>query len=150
MIATFALVVGAMFLVDVVPPRSQTDCAMHMSRRRILRYAAKHNALPAKISETEEIAGYDKSIKDAWGHDLIYTIATNGDVTVMSLGKDNRLGGSNDDADMVGVFPSKKPDGSWSEELVEWKFDPFEQFRKTSEPNHTSEGIVAKSAKPSK
>ena len=48
----------------------------------------------------------------------------------MSLGKDNKIGGENDDADMIGIFPSKTADGRWSDEFVEWKQDPFEQFKK--------------------
>jgi len=64
------------------------------------------------------------------GHDLIYTVATNGDVTLVSHGKDNMPGGSNDNVDIIGVFASKKRDGTWSDELADWKLDPFEPLRR--------------------
>ena len=129
LIATVALVAIAMLFVDVIPPHSITNNTMQICKRRILRYAKTHNRLPDSLSQTAEIPGFHNTIKDGWGNVIIYRIDQNGDVTLTSLGKDNKVGGSNDDADMSGIFPAKKIDGSWSDELVEWKQDPFEQFR---------------------
>ena len=123
--ATLLLVGFSLLFVDTVPPRSKTAGAMHMAKRRILRYASAHNALPNSLAQTAEIPGYDNSLKDGWGRALLYRVATNGDVILTSLGKDNKVGGANDDADMTGIFSSRKPDGSWSDEAVEWKQDPF-------------------------
>jgi len=129
--------------VDVAPPASLTYGAIHMCKRRIQRYALEHNALPLALSETKEVKGYYNSIKDAWGRPLIYSVDTNGLVTLASLGKDNKLGGTGDDADMVGVYPSHQPNGSWSEESVEWISDPLEiirKRRKTAEQNSRPNG----------
>ena len=103
---------------------------MHMCKRRIQRFAIEHNHLPSSLRETAEIPGYDNSIKDAWGFPIIYSVDTNGVVTLTSLGKDNKPGGNGDNADMVGVFPSRQPNGRWSDEFVEWTTDPFKEFRK--------------------
>ena len=136
-----AIVAGCVILmlsVGVVPPASRTDTAIHMCKRRIQRYALKHNALPSALSETKEIEGYDNSIKDAWGRPLIYSVDTNGLVTLGSLGKDNKPGGTGNDSDMVGIYSSRQPNGSWSDESMEWIKDPFEEFRtrrKTVKPN---------------
>ena len=79
----------------------------------------------ATISNTEKVPGYDNSIKDAWGHELNYSVAQNGDVILSSFGKDNEPGGSSDNADMVGVFTTRALNGKWSDELVEWKLHPL-------------------------
>ncbi|MFZ2642307.1 MAG: type II secretion system protein GspG [Verrucomicrobiia bacterium] len=137
-IAVVGIVGFLMLSVDVIPPTSQTADAIHMCKRRIQRYAIEHNALPSALIETKEIEGYDNSIKDAWGRPIIYGVDTNGLVTLASLGKDNKPGGTGDGADMIGVYPSRQPSGRWSDELVGWIKDPFEDFRKrriTAEPN---------------
>jgi hypothetical protein len=62
------IAIGAVILmcfVDVVPAASRTTGAMHMCKRRIQRYALEHDALPAALSQTKEIAGFDNSISDA-------------------------------------------------------------------------------------
>ena len=126
LIVTLVFAGIAFFFVDTVPPRSMTFGSMHMCKRRILRFAHDHGKLPSSLQETEPIEGYDSSIKDAWGVVLDYSVDANGVVTLRSLGKDHAPGGSKDDSDMIGVFPSKKQDGSWSDEFVEWRQDPFE------------------------
>jgi len=129
LIATVAFVAIAMLFVDVIPPHSMTNNRMQICKRRILRYAKPHNRLPDSLSQTAEIPGFHYSLKDGWGNGILYRISQNGEVTLTSLGQDNKAGGSNDDADMSGIFSAKNTDGSWSDELVEWKQDPFEQFR---------------------
>jgi len=115
--------------VDRIPPRSLTYNSMHMAKRRILRYVAKHNELPNKLTQTEEIPGYHNSFKDGWGRDIDYTVLSNGIVTLTSLGKDKRVGGSNESADMIGTFQTKKANGKWEDESAEWTIDPFEPYR---------------------
>lgn len=124
-IVALSVVAVEFLLYPGVPPRSQTCGAMHISKRRILRYAAEHGSLPVSIQATDELEGYYNSTTDAWGNELTYEVAPNGDVTLTSLGRDNRPGGIGDDKDMIGVFPSRQADGRWSEELVDWTLDPF-------------------------
>jgi hypothetical protein len=111
-------------LVDVIPPDSLTEVTMHICKRRIQRYAVEHNALPSSLSETREIPNAYNSTKDAWGHEIVYTVDPNGIVTLTSLGKDNKPGGTGKNADMVGIYPSRQPDGKWSDEFVEWTKEP--------------------------
>lgn len=129
------VIAGAVALVvfaagEVIPPQSLTHAAMHMAKRRILRYAALNDRLPTTLAQTSPIPGYYDSTKDAWGRELIYTTDPNGDVILMSLGKDNAPGGEGDNADMIGQFSPKNADGSWAAELVDWKQDPFRNPRK--------------------
>jgi hypothetical protein len=124
------VVIALVCLVDVIPPASLTYGAMHMCKRRIQRYAIDHNALPSTLSETKEIQGYDNSINDAWGFPITYGVDTNGLVTLISFGKDNKPGGTGDNTDMVGAYPSRQPNGKWSDEFVEWTKDPFKELKK--------------------
>ena len=134
LVAALVLVGIAMLFVDTVPPHSITHASMHMCKRRILRYAQEHGALPSSLSDTTPIEGYHSSIKDGWGAVLYYSVSTNDFVTLRSLGKDQAPGGSGDDIDMTGSFSARAPDGSWSDEFVEWTQDPFDELRR-GKPN---------------
>jgi hypothetical protein len=129
LIGTLALVGVAMLFVDVIPPRSMTHTSMHMCKRRVLRYAHKHGKLPSALGETDVIEGFHESLKDGWGIELEYSVDADDVVTFQSLGKDHNPGGVGDSADMIGIFPARRRDGSWYDEAVEWKQDPYEQFR---------------------
>jgi hypothetical protein len=127
-IALIVVIVGFMAIIslmDRIPSRSRTYGAIHMCKRRIQRYAIEHNALPSSLSETKIIQGYDDSINDAWGFPIGYSVDTNGLVTLRSLGKDSKLGGTGDNEDMVGIYPSRQPNGKWSNEFVEWTEEPI-------------------------
>jgi len=129
LVAALVLVGIAMLFLESVPPHSMTHMSMSMCKRRILRYAQKHGALPSSLSGTKAIEGRHSSIKDSWGLALDYSVNANGVVTLRSLGKDNAPGGAGDNMDMIGVFSARKPDGSWSDEFIEWTCDPFDAWR---------------------
>jgi hypothetical protein len=126
MIVIIAVVCTPMLLtafLDVVPTRNAsshflttTEISLVDCKREIQRYAIKHNALPSC------------GIKDSWGHLIRYGVDSNGMVTLSSYGKDNKPGGTGDDADMVGVYPSRQPNGHWSDECVKWTKEPYDGF----------------------
>jgi len=123
------LIVVLNSFVDRIPPRPLTNVVMNMSKRRILRYAAKHDDLPKRLSQTEAISGHHSSLKDGWGRDIDYAVSSNGTVTLTSLGKDKEVGGTKENADMIGVFQTKKANGKWEDESAEWAIDPFAPYR---------------------
>ena len=129
LIVILILVGVAMLFVHTAPPHSMTYASMHMCKRRILRYAREHGQLPPSLDVTQPIEGYHTSIKDAWGLAIDYHVNTDGTVTLRSLGRDRQAGGTDDNLDMIGVFPSRRLDGSWSDELVEWSQYPFDPLR---------------------
>ena len=69
--------------------------------------------------------GYDTETTDAWKRPLDYNFDSSGVVTLRSLGADKRLGGDGDNRDMIGVFISRDAQGTWQDELAEWKQNPF-------------------------
>lgn len=123
------LIVVLNAFVDRIPPPAFTYSTMHMAKRRTLRYAAKHDELPKSLSQTEAIPGYHSSLRDGWGRDIDYAVSSNGTVTLTSLGKDKQVGGTKENADMIGVFQTRKANGKWEDEFVEWTIDPFAPYR---------------------
>ena len=123
---TFILLVAAWLYMERVPSAQMTALHIITCKQRIQEYAMEHNALPSSLNETKEIKGEYNSIKDAWGHPIIYSVDKDGIVTLTSLGKDNKPGGTGDNADIVGVYPSRQPNGRWSEMLDKWIKEPDE------------------------
>ena len=99
---------------------------MHMSKRRILRYAHQNNRLPDNLDILPEIPGYSNRIKDGWGNKLIYNINSDNTVTLISYGRDGIKRGDGDNKDMAGIFPIKKKNGEWEDDLCNWIKDPFD------------------------
>lgn len=128
LIAAFVLVgtyVIFIFLIDAVPPKPLTHGAIHMSKRRVLRYAHQNNKLPENLEILPEIPGKSNRIKDAWGRKLIYIINHDNTITLISYGKDGIINGEGDNKDMIGIFYYKKKNGRWEDELCNWINDPF-------------------------
>lgn len=129
LVAAIVLVGAGLLLIETLPPHSMTHGAMHMCKRRVLRYAHEHDRLPSTLKETDPIEGFDSSIKDAWGVEIEYSVDTNDVVTFRSLGRDKNPGGVGKNADMIGIFRARGPDGTWANELVDWTKDPFDGLR---------------------
>jgi hypothetical protein len=108
-----------------IPPRALTATRMWGVKRRILQFAHSHNQLPYALSDLPIMTGYDNSVSDEWGRLIAYKVSSSGSVTLTSLGRDGKIGGSGKDADMVATFPSQDVQGRWSDELIQWNHDPF-------------------------
>lgn len=141
LVVAIVVVGAAMLLVETVPSHSMTRVAMHMCKRRVLRYAKEHDRLPSGLDDTKPIQGFHSSIKDGWGVVLEYSVDTNDVVTFRSLGRDKSPGGTGDNADMTGVFRARQPDGTWADEFVDWTSDPFDGLRK-GEPKQSVDGTL--------
>jgi hypothetical protein len=90
-----------------------TEMSLIDCKRAIQCYALQHNALPSH------------ELNDCWGHPVSISVDSDGMVTLTSLGRDNKPGGTGSDADMIGRYPSRQPDGRWSDESVDWTKDPY-------------------------
>jgi len=71
---------------------------------RIREYEKTHQRLPDRLSDLPRLANQDNSIEDAWGRNIIYTPDLPGAVTLSSLGKDGRPGGTGPEDDDIRVF----------------------------------------------
>lgn len=124
-------VTGAIMLsvVDVAPPRSLTAGRMQTTKRRILRYAHQHGELPTSLSILARIGGYGNEIVDGWKRPLIFETSPTGLISLRSLGRDGKIGGEGDDADIVRSFPARDAQNRWSDESVAWAEDSFVRQR---------------------
>lgn len=117
-------VVLAVLFVDTAPPRSMTYGAMHVMKRRILRYAAANGMLPTSLDQLLPIEGYGNEVMDAWGRPILWQVE-GGQVILTSYGRDGVPGGSGENADMIGVFQVKTASGQWADEFCAWRVDPL-------------------------
>jgi hypothetical protein len=101
---------------------------MWVLKRQILQFAHFHGELPHSLTnlpafpETRRDYNYTR---DGWGREIAFEVSTSGIVTLRSLGRDEVVEGSGEDADMVASFPVRDSQGRWSEEVVQWSNDPF-------------------------
>jgi hypothetical protein len=107
------LVLAWMALDDLVglPPGALTATRIVVTRRRMLQYAQSHNQLPHLLSELPILPGYDNDVIDEWGGVIAYEVSPSGLVTLTSLGRDGKIGGSGRDQDMATTFPSHDEQG---------------------------------------
>jgi Type II secretion system (T2SS), protein G len=108
-----------------IPPRALTGSNMWVLKRRILQFAHSHGELPHALTGLPEMQGYYNSTRDAWGREIVFEVSPSGIVSLRSLGRDGVVGGSDEDADMIGSFPARDSQGRWSNEMIQWSHDPF-------------------------
>ena len=121
LLPVIALVIFSCF--DLLPARGLTGIRMETMKQRILHYARTHNEFPKTVTDLPLLSSRDNTVQDGWGHDIRFEIATNGTVTLTSLGRDGLPGGAGDDADITRTFPAHTSQGAWSEETVAWSSD---------------------------
>ncbi len=104
-----------------------TATRMQVLKRRVLRYAQSHSELPKSLAALPTMKGYDSSVQDGWKRDIVFEVSASDVVSFRSLGRDGAVGGSGEDADIVRSFPARDSQGKWSDEMMEWTEDTFEQ-----------------------
>jgi type II secretory pathway pseudopilin PulG len=103
-----------------ITPTQVTRHRMEFLQSRILEYARTQGELPADLSALARLPvkpEYEhwKKPEDCWRRKIIYEVDASGRITLKSFGKDGVPGGSGRNADIVLSFPSRRPDGTWSE-----------------------------------
>ena len=88
--------------------------------------------MPQSIHNLPARDGYDNSITDAWGRELIYTVAE-GAVELRSNGADRKPGGDGETRDLIRSFPLKDSKARWSDDGVDWSANTFNETER-SEP----------------
>jgi hypothetical protein len=107
-----------------LPPENHTASYMQPLQTRILRYAKNNNRLPASLQELPLLIGYTNRTTDVWNNE-IRLIVKGTNITLMSYGKDQKVGGCGDDRDVVGTFEARTQSGAWAEELSGWSVRPL-------------------------
>lgn len=98
--------------VDTPDPTEITVSAMTETFVRMDIYARQHNTVPETLEILPQRSGYANRTTDGWDCALIYKIEDDGVLTLSSLGRDGRPGGSGPDADVLRRYRSRREDGS--------------------------------------
>src|SRR5208283_4939170 len=97
---------------DRVTPVENTKDAITETFVRIDIYAKTNKAVPLSLDLLPKREGYSNQTTDAWGRPLMYRVTQDGIITLTSFGKDGKLGGNGEDADISVSYFTKRPDGS--------------------------------------
>ena len=102
------LIIGlVVFLfIDKIPPDALTRTNMVGIEQRIRKYVEDNGKLPLSLSQLQKRPGYDNSIKDGWGNTIIYYYKGS-TVFLVSYGKDGKIGGEDENADISVHFTLK-------------------------------------------
>jgi hypothetical protein len=111
---------AACSLVNVIPPDALTDTAMTVTQVRIHRYMLAHRDYPPNLHVLPRREGYSNEVVDGWGRTLIYAVDDNGIISLTSLGRDGKVGGSGEDVDVIKRFRTRREDGSLNVDDEYW------------------------------
>jgi type II secretory pathway pseudopilin PulG len=103
-ILSVALLAAVLTCVDKIPSNALTRGRMMTTEQRIREYVAVHHCFPTGLSDLPPLEkNRDGDLADGWGRPIQYTIEGQ-TVTLLSLGKDGRPGGTGQDADIQVSF----------------------------------------------
>ena len=91
-----------------LPSTGLTLTTMRNIQKRIFIYMQEHGHTPRDLRELPNLDGYYNSIKDGWGNQILYSVETNGVVTLTSLGADGKPGGIGQAGDIIQSFSTTK------------------------------------------
>jgi hypothetical protein len=91
---------------------------MWVIKRRVIRYAREHDALPTTLNDLPKIPQHGDEVTDWWGNPIRFEVSGDGIATLSSpggpvWGRDPREG-----APIACRFPTKTDSGDWCDEMV--------------------------------
>ena len=98
---------------------------MYPLKKRIHLYTATYNKLPQNLEVLMPLAGDDNRIIDVWGNKINLEISVS-TVSLISYGKDKKLGGIDENLDVVGIFDARIDQNVWANENTPWTQKPLE------------------------
>jgi hypothetical protein len=110
-------------------PENYTSTCIYVLKRRILLYAKENNQLPKTLDELPLHDGFVNRTTDVWDNEIM--MKNEGTtVSLISYGKDKKLGGVGDNRDVIGIFDTKTPFGAWANEDTFWEKKPLSDREK--------------------
>lgn len=95
----------------VITPEESTDVAIGETHVRTHLYMLTNRSTPPDLSVLPTRKGYGNRTTDGWGRPLLYSVDENGVITLSSLGRDGKSGGSGADADVVRRYRTRDKSG---------------------------------------
>ena len=101
----FVLAIGALILsmINFISPSDLTKTTMLVIEARIQKYITQKGSLPDSLSDLPFIENKHNKITDGWGREIIYSVK-NGQIKLISYGKDGKPGGKGRNADIIHSF----------------------------------------------
>ena len=107
LVLAFVVIVSS---IHFITPEEATVTAIGETFYRIHLFAKTNGALPDKLVELPKRDNYANRVTDGWGRDLLFEIDEDGVMTLRSLGKDGKVGGSGPNRDMVRSYRTRDQD----------------------------------------
>jgi Type II secretion system (T2SS), protein G len=95
-------------LIDVIPAQNLTQTRLVVTFGRIQTFWNQHGKVPRHATELADEKDRDCSTMDGWGREFIWVSDGKTRVKVLSLGRDGKLGGTGEDADLEVEFVGKQ------------------------------------------
>ncbi len=103
------LVFGTALWLGQIPPEAVTITTMQGLAIGITDRYHRSGRIPTTLSEWAHEQGIDREITDGWGRAILFRRDGDSTITVESLGKDGRKGGTGRDADITLTFDAAEP-----------------------------------------
>lgn len=101
-----------------ISPRDYTRTSMWVIKRQILRFAHENDRLPINFEELLPIPNLANRTTDWWGNPIRYRADPKGIIYLESSGGNVWPRNPREGLPLTYSFPSKKPTGEWSDEMV--------------------------------
>jgi hypothetical protein len=98
--------------IHLVTPEEMTRTSIIETFVRIDLYAKQNRCPPPSLDVLPRREGYVNRTIDGWNRPLQYHIGTDGLITLVSFGRDGKIGGSGEDADISQSYYSRRKDGT--------------------------------------
>lgn len=119
----FVVMIGAgvaLSLTRFATPEEITNTAIVETAYRIHLYARAHGTLPTTLDELPERANHANSTTDGWGRELHFGFDSDGVITLQSLGRDGRLGGTGANRDTTRSLRTRDANGRFIAADDDW------------------------------
>lgn len=110
--ALFALACMSGCCGHIITPVESTNTAIMESFARVQLYAETNRAVPLSLDALPRRKRYANQTTDGWYRPLQYRVTPDDVITITSLGRDGKPGGTGEDADISVSYRSKRRDGS--------------------------------------
>lgn len=105
------LIIFSLMVFTKISPHEKTKSVIAETFVRIDAYMKSKQTIPVNLKELPTRKGYTNSVLDAWGNRLIYSIDSEGIISLSSYGEDGKIGGVNKNKDIVIKYKTRDTNG---------------------------------------
>ncbi|HLP42181.1 MAG TPA: type II secretion system protein GspG [Fibrobacteria bacterium] len=110
--------------VSRIPANSLTATRMFILENRIQEFYVSTGKVPVALNDLPQKVGIDNKTVDGWGRQFLFSSDSLGQLTLLSLGRDGITGGTEQDADIIGVFTITSKKSTNAVRNSNWVIEP--------------------------